>query len=197
MLTYDAIDNELCLYFSEDLDSGTAGDVERLLLQIPFGRTESTTINLSGLTSLDTTGAWLIQKAVNLAQLGEVDVRIEGARPEHTALIRHVADNYRSCDIVPSEQPVIIRVLTEVGENTVRILGLLGALLAFLSRLMGNLFISLRHPRLLRGRAIALQVEVIGTRSMFIVGLIAFLIGGASRPRLRLKSTKPPWPKSG
>ena len=151
MLRYDRIDGELCLYFSEDLDSETAGDVERLLLKIPFGKTESATINLSGLTSLDTTGAWLVQKAVNLAQLGNVDVRVEGARPEHEALIRHVADNYRYCDILPSEQPVITRVLTEIGENTIRILGLLGALLAFLCRLMGNLLISLRHPRLLRG----------------------------------------------
>lgn len=61
MLRYDEIDGRLCLYFSKNSDSGTAGDVERVLSEVPFGGSNATIINLSEVTSLDmlhAVGGW-------------------------------------------------------------------------------------------------------------------------------------------
>ncbi len=178
LLTVDDTNAEKRIFIGEHLNSQSAGEFENLLSQLPTGDAQSVVIDLSKLQTLDTTGAWLVQKVVKLFQRAGASVVVDGANPTHSALLDHVSDSYRYCEIAPPIQPVIIRILTEIGENTLRVLGLLGALMAFMLRLLATMSIALRHPGQLRWRATAYQLEAIGTRSVPIVGLIAFLIGG-------------------
>ncbi|WP_374409039.1 MlaE family lipid ABC transporter permease subunit [Pelagerythrobacter sp.] len=130
------------------------------------------TIDLSGVSEIDTVGAWV---ACNLA--ARHNAEIVGANERAKRLLNAVHTAGNTADIRPSRRPVWERVpermgelVHEFGQGAVGMIGFLGQiLLATLSLI--------RHPSRFRGKALVRQMELVGVSSLPIIGLMSFLIG--------------------
>ena len=173
---------EGALYELEDGDAGGA----RLVLSGPYLvstigavdedlRTldgELKTIDLSGVSEIDTVGAWV---ACNLATRHHAE--ITGASERAQRLLKAVQAADDGTSIRPARLPVWKRVpqrmgelVYEFGQGVVGMVGFLGQiLLASLSLI--------RHPTRFRGKAVVHQMELVGVTSLPIIGLMSFLIG--------------------
>ncbi|WP_425375080.1 ABC transporter permease [Methylobacterium nonmethylotrophicum] len=130
-------------------------------------------IDLSGLSRLDTLGAWVLERSRARLPAGTA---YAGAAPEHLILLREVA--YREAEPAPRRRR--LRPLDPVAGlgSGVRNLGREGvAGLAFLGEVVAGCLRVLARPRSFRGPALVNQVEQIALRGAPIIMLIAFLVG--------------------
>ena len=134
-------------------------------------------IGLRGVTSMDTSGAWLLhQLETQLATLGwTVDMSIHDHR--HQALLAEVQ---RTAFHAPAEPPMpggLVLVITSLGKATIAA-GMEGArLLSFFGWTVATLARSLVYPSRLRLTSLTHHLEQTCLNALPIVGLIAFLIG--------------------
>jgi phospholipid/cholesterol/gamma-HCH transport system permease protein len=135
------------------------------------------TLDLGGVTRLDTAGAWLINRARRqLAEAG-VDVEIDRARPEYHTLLNEAS--YR--DFAPKSRsgpPMMLDLLADLGESVFigwkefyRGVSFLGEFVATLARVIAA-------PSRFRLTSLVYHMESIGLRSAPIIILINFLVGG-------------------
>ena len=136
------------------------------------GESGLSTIDLSGVTHMDTVGAWLIHRTAV-----DTGADITGASSNAERLLAEV----RAADRPDSEpQPRyngILRALDELGDAVVIALGSLKGLVAFFGRLVRAFFAVIIHPRRIAWRELITRFEVIGVRALGIIGLMSFLIG--------------------
>ena len=128
-------------------------------------------IDLSGITTLDTAGAWLV--ATTARQSGHTWI---GASAAHAALIDVVSR------AIPSDAPVKTRYvpfqyLEMLGRLTVAGLGGLVAITGFFGLVVARLFHTILHPSRLRLTALVFHMQQAGLNAVPIVALMAFLIG--------------------
>ncbi|GGC35233.1 ABC transporter inner membrane subunit [Novosphingobium marinum] len=145
------------------------GDLDRRLEQLdhPFNR-----VDLSGVTEIDTTGAWL---AWQFAE--DHDAEIVGESEQARRLIAAISSvEDRPYDPPPEPGP-IKRVAAETGEivagwgtGFVAVLGFLGATLSSFGSIIA-------HPGRMRWKALVRQMQLVGVNSLPIIGLMSFLIG--------------------
>jgi phospholipid/cholesterol/gamma-HCH transport system permease protein len=123
-------------------------------------------LDASGITALDTCGAWLLHRA-----LGGAEVR--GLRPEFRALLDLVAAR------APAAPPAAPApgVLARIGANAWRALLDMVGLLAFVGAAALAAARWLAAPRRIRGRAILHNLQSAGVEALPITGLLAFLLG--------------------
>jgi len=129
-------------------------------------------LDLSGVTEIDTSGAWL---ALRLAE--DNGAEIAGASAQAQRLMKAIAA-IRESDMAEPERPnVFHRVLEGVGiivtgwgKGIVQVIGFLGAVLIALGG-------TIRHPSRLRVTALVRQMQLIGVDALGIVGLMSFLVG--------------------
>ncbi|MFC4254536.1 MlaE family lipid ABC transporter permease subunit [Altererythrobacter xixiisoli] len=128
-------------------------------------------IDLSGIGSIDTVGAWTVWRFAS-----QHDAQITGATPEAERLIEAVRNAESTADITPPRSSIFIRVFEDVGHKvieqwhgTVRVISFLGAIVI-------SFFNSVVHRRF-RMRALVRQMELVGVASLGIIGLMSFLIG--------------------
>lgn len=131
-----------------------------------------TQIDLSRVTDIDTTGAWLVWRTAR-----DHDARIVGASEEALRLIEAVSKSRGEGDEDERQDELFERVAGSVGERVsgylsgfVRTIGFFGALVATFGSV-------LRHPSRFRGTAFVRQVELVGIDSLGIIGLMSFLVG--------------------
>ncbi|WBY17549.1 ABC transporter permease [Erythrobacteraceae bacterium WH01K] len=129
-------------------------------------------IDLSGVTDMDTIGAWTVHRACK--RLG---TEIIGPSDKASNLIETVASAASDAPMAPERLPVVERVLVEVGDKTRNawagtksVVGFLGAVLIAMKDI-------LRHPSRFRTKAVVHQLELVGVSSLPIIGLMSFLIG--------------------
>ncbi|MEY4951912.1 MAG: hypothetical protein RL299_336, partial [Pseudomonadota bacterium] len=133
-----------------------------------------TSIDLSGVGSIDTVGAWIVSRLSD-----EYGAAVTGASQEAQRLIAAV----RETDLSEPEEgggeqgSALTRLLGKVGAATigykngvVELLDFLGALLIAAARV-------LRHPSRMRWISLVRQIELVGVGALPIVGLMSFLIG--------------------
>jgi phospholipid/cholesterol/gamma-HCH transport system permease protein len=129
-------------------------------------------IDISGITKIDTVGAWLIFRTAR-----DMQATVTGASSEARRLIEQVSSGDHEAPIKPNAPFPLIRILNELGGAVVHSAS--GALkfMGFVGQVVISLFAVIFHPSRIRVNAIVQGFEMIGVRALAIVGLMSFLIG--------------------
>lgn len=130
-------------------------------------------IDLSGLSRLDTLGAWVLERTRAALAPGTT---YAGAAPEHLILLREVA--YRQSAPDPRRRrfhPLDPVASLGAGLRSLGRQSLAG--LAFLGEVVAGCLRVLARPRSFRGPALVNQIEQIALRGAPIIMLISFLVG--------------------
>ena len=147
----------------------TAGTVDRALdgLEAPVQR-----IDLSGISSIDTVGAWLVWRLIR-----DTGASVTGQSEEAHRLVDAVSKSSGTAAVSPRFPPLLHWVANVVGarvfvwrDGTITLLGFVGELLVAFWDL-------LRHPGRFRTTALVRQAELVGVTSLGIIGLMSFLVG--------------------
>ena len=140
------------------------------------GRPQAALFDLSGLTQLDTSGAWLIARLGRALEAAGTRVETKAADPDLAALLQRVAETR---DVLP--QPPRRRNLTdkvaELGAGVENVLLETRDLVAFMGALVLALTRLAMTPWKLRWNAIFAHLEQTGLNALPIVGLINLLVG--------------------
>jgi phospholipid/cholesterol/gamma-HCH transport system permease protein len=134
-------------------------------------------IDLKGLETLDTAGAWLLHRLErDLERLGW-HVELAGLREIHTALLTEVRKiQPRSPPPAPSVNP-FLHLLANLGRSTLGVCEEAVRLLSFYGETLLTLGRLLLRPTRLRLTSLTHHLEQTCVNALPIVGLIAFLIG--------------------
>ena len=129
-------------------------------------------VDLSAVTAIDTVGAWIAWRLARDAQ-----APITGASAEAQRLIEAVSRAEAEVDVHAPRAEMAERVPAAVGDlvvswwqGTLGVVGFLGQLILALGHI-------LRNPRMLRGKALVRQLELVGVSALGIIGLMSFLVG--------------------
>jgi phospholipid/cholesterol/gamma-HCH transport system permease protein len=148
--------------------------LERQLTQMDWPSANELVFDCSGITALDTAGAWLLHRTVqDLLQRGK-EVKLAGLRPEFDTLLQLIASRRMRTESVP---PPARGLLENIGRLAWRKLETLSDMLAFLGESSLALLRSLRQPQRIRWRAILYNLQTAGYEAMPITGLLTFLMG--------------------
>jgi phospholipid/cholesterol/gamma-HCH transport system permease protein len=129
-------------------------------------------IDLSGVTAIDTVGAWIVWRAAQ-----QQNAEITGANDKATRLIHAVGAPRDEAPLSPQRPWVFIRVAESVGalliglgRGTIQIVGFMGGMLVSFWDIM-------KRPSHFRMTALVRQMELIGVNSLAIIGMMSFLVG--------------------
>ncbi len=127
----------------------------------------------SGLTALDTSGAWLLQRTIDELEARQKKLTLTGFRSEYIALL-HLID---SCKLATESPPAPENFLARVGHSSWHSLSELGRMLAFIGETAIALFQACIQPHRIRWRPILHNLQSAGFDALPIVGLLSFLMG--------------------
>ncbi|GGD56697.1 ABC transporter permease [Croceicoccus mobilis] len=129
-------------------------------------------IDISGVSAIDTVGAWSIWRAAT-----DLDAKITGASEKAERLIDAVKAAESSASIHPERLGLFERVAESMGEIVVEWgRGVLG-IISFLGGTILAMGSVIRHPRRFPLVPIVRQFELVGVSALGIIGLMSFLIG--------------------
>ncbi len=147
----------------------TLGVVDRELRAIDG---EIATIDLSGITEIDTVGAWT---ASHLAGMHKAEIL--GASDRAQRLINALEPGDEDESIRPPREEIVRRVPGAVGALVYEFgLGVV-SLIGFIGQVIMGFASLIRHPRRFRVKALVRQLELVGVSALGIIGLMSFLIG--------------------
>lgn len=130
------------------------------------------TIDLSGVTKMDTVGAWLIYRTVR-----DRGAKVVGASKDVQGLLDQVAEADAPAQVRPEEPPGPLRILTELGEWVAEAGRTLVGLVNFFGAVLIAFASIVRWPRRFRINAVIQRFDFVGVRALGIIGLMSFLIG--------------------
>jgi phospholipid/cholesterol/gamma-HCH transport system permease protein len=140
-------------------------------------RVKFVTLDLSGVSRLDTAGAWLINRARHMLAASNVGVALQHTRPEHDILLEEAA--YRGFESPRRKHiPLVLELLSDIGGAVVYGLMEFYRGVAFLGEFIAVMGYIASHPHHFRGTSLVVHMEAIGLRSAPIVVLINLLVGG-------------------
>jgi len=145
----------------------TVRHVSALAEELPRAAGE---LDLSGLTRLDTAGAYLLLRHADRLTL-------TGAQSDHAALLERVA---ASLPEPPAKTPQTwspLQLLERLGRNVARAGGFLREITGMLGLFLVRLGWIMRHPAQLPMTALVHHADQVGWRAVPIVSLMSFLIG--------------------
>jgi phospholipid/cholesterol/gamma-HCH transport system permease protein len=133
------------------------------------------TIDLSGVTALDTVGAWLFEKLARRGgAAGSSEAVFVGASPSYAGLLREVRELNRGKSGRKGRENALVERLTrmthDLVNDSVAFLHMLGAVSIALGRV-------LREPQSFRLTSTVYQLGRVGWQAIPIMALITFLIG--------------------
>ncbi|MCJ8190875.1 MlaE family lipid ABC transporter permease subunit [Sphingomicrobium aestuariivivum] len=144
------------------------GGLERDIAAAP----DPLVIDLSGVESMDTVGAWLLYRTAKHRK-----AELVGASPEQRELLKQVAEADHEMQVRPDTPPGPLAFLEELGlwahDFWKTFLGMLGF---FGATLIGFASV-IRRPRRFRLNAVVQRFDLVGVRALGIIGLMSFLIG--------------------
>ena len=134
------------------------------------------TLDLSGLTRLDTNGALAL---LRLAEQAGADglIPLQDPKPEHARLLEVVIKAHGKDKPLPEGGSAIGRVLARLGETTINQAREALELLSFVGAVTLTILGLLIRPWRIRWKPLISQIEATGLNALPIVGLLNFLIG--------------------
>ncbi len=148
--------------------------LERELAQANWPAAGEIAVDASGITMLDTAGAWVLHRTRAGLQAGGASVRIDGLKPEFESLVALI--DSKELPLAPAMAPETPW-LEGLGRRSWALLGGSVGYLAFVGESFVALLRVLREPRRLRWRAILHNVQTAGVEALPITGLLSFLMG--------------------
>ena len=134
-------------------------------------------LDLAGVERLDTAGAWLISRIGQGAADSGASASFANANAEHAVLLE--AAHYRSfARPQPKSGSRLTQLFADVGFAVVAAGRDLVHGIAFLGELIVCFARSMANPRLFRGASFVFHMESFAYRSVPIIALINFLVGG-------------------
>ncbi|OAF01186.1 ABC transporter permease [Bradyrhizobium centrolobii] len=140
-------------------------------------RSKTLTLDMAGVSELDTLGAWLLEKLSRRAATSGRSAEVVGVADNFSGLMAEVRQvNRRNPLPAPAPNPVLHR-LHDLGKSTVDAREDITIFLQMLGALFMSVIGVLRRPRSLRLTSLVYQLYRIGWQAIPIVALITFLIG--------------------
>ncbi|MGY6547545.1 MAG: MlaE family lipid ABC transporter permease subunit [Roseinatronobacter sp.] len=138
---------------------------------------EALAIDLSGVTKLDTAGAYALVQVRDRfkAAGGRLDLR--GLSVEHEALLERVAQAMPKPDIPQPRALSLTDRLEQIGRAVAGIGAALASVMEMLGLILSRIARLFRHPSEFRLTALAHHCDQVGWKAVPIVGLMGFLIG--------------------
>lgn len=153
--------------------AGVAGELDRA----EPAAAGPVTMDLAGVTALDTAGAWLFERArARLAAAGAT-VELTGVKPEHLRLIERVRRAGMPERLPPRRRPTLVDTVAGLGKATIDSLARGGEMLSFLGAVVTTWARLWVRPNRIRFTSLVSHIEQVGLDAMPIVGLITFLVG--------------------
>lgn len=149
------------------------GSVDGLLAQ----RGQAETIDLSGVTRLDTAGAWAVVTLERRIKAAGGMPKITGATSLQSDLIATLRQNMPETDIPVAPKKSVADRLEQVGRSTVSAFQKTMAIVGFLGRVVATIGGLIVRPARIRWTAIVHHMQQVGLNAVPIVSLMAFLIG--------------------
>ncbi len=175
-LREESIDGARVLRFAGRMTVARVNDIARTLRSLtPDDR--PLIIDVSAVTRMDTTGAWLVYRLLRDWTRAGVHATVEGADEDTLRLIDQVGANDRPVKIRPDRTNPIVARLAQVGNYVIAAMETFGAFLAFLGDALIAIGRTLASRRKFRWPAVVRQMEVVGVNALGIVGLMSFLVG--------------------
>lgn len=135
------------------------------------------TVDLAGITRLDTAAAWAIAQAdLKAAEAGHA-LTVAGASDDSAALIKTVRE------ALPEQKAPVVKPMTFTlwldgyGRTVAGAVSFVMQLVGFLGLFLARLARTLRHPSEFRLTALVHHCHEVGVKAVPIVALMAFLIG--------------------
>ena len=170
-------DGELVIAARGSWTVGTLGNLDSRMAAIKGGGARRARFDLSGLSAIDSAGAWLISRTRAHLQAEGLAVGIEGTNPAQKALI----DKVLAAGLPPSAHRrghhYLVEIVAGVGEGLIYAFKQARDLLDFFGAVVIGFFRQFVQPRRLRPISLIAHIEQTGLNAMPIVGLISFLIG--------------------
>lgn len=141
------------------------------------GRDRLVTIDLSGVSQLDTAGAWLISRARQELAQANATVAFEHARPEQATLLEEA--HYRDFAAPPQRRAnQLVDLLVDLGRSVVGGFHEFIRGVSFLGEFVASMAYVASKPGRFRFTSLVAHIELIGFRSVPIIVLINLLVGG-------------------
>jgi len=135
--------------------------------------TEARAIDIKAVTALDTAG---VAELVRLRRAAG-DCPIEGGDAARGSLIELVEKNVCEAQPPPPRPPMMIDILSDVGEGFARFLDRSARLLEYFGEVLFLIVKGLLRPRQMRLNATIVQMREVWIRALAIVAVLCFLIG--------------------
>lgn len=151
--------------------------VDQQLRTLELPTSGQAVLDMSAVITLDTAGAWLVDRTERALQTNGVAVTLHEIDPRQANLLETVRANDAQC---PEPEPLdnaFISMIERVGQATVRAAVEGRDLLNFLGHSVIVLARSVVRPSNIRMTSLVHHIEQAGLNALPIVGLISFLIG--------------------
>jgi phospholipid/cholesterol/gamma-HCH transport system permease protein len=148
--------------------------LEQHLKDIAWPDAADLEIDSSAISSLDTSGAWLLHRTVSELEKRGRQVRVTGLRPEFSSLLDLISARVvMSAPLSQSKDGL----LAIIGKQAWSGLENMSGMLEFVGESAIALLHLLANPRRIRWRTIFHNIQSAGFEALPIVGLLSFLLG--------------------
>ena len=129
-------------------------------------------LDMTAVTDIDTTGAWLISHYAH-----EHGIEISGASEQARRLFAAIG-RVEEEEAEPEPRPgLVLRTLGDIGKVMVGWGRGLVSMLEFFGSLIASFGMTILHPSRLRTTSLVHHTQHVGVNSLWIIGLMSFLIG--------------------
>ena len=149
-------------------------ELDRLLETLSWPERGEVVVDGSALSSLDTSGAWILHRTLRALERRGCTVRVQGLRPEFGSLLALIASREIATAVPVAAAPGS---LERLGRLAWTGLHGLAAYFAFVGETSIALLHSVAHPDRIRWRVILHNMQSAGIDALPITGFLSFLLG--------------------
>ncbi|MGE0338785.1 MAG: MlaE family lipid ABC transporter permease subunit [Xanthobacteraceae bacterium] len=160
--------------------SSFAGQIEPLVIDVEARKPKaaSVAIDVSHIEQLDTSGAWLIERMRRDLEAKGAAAEIVGLNPRYRILLDEVQQTNTGKNAQEDDHNPVVDTLSSLGEMSVSFVKDTAEFIQFLGASVVSFGRVLVRPWTFRFTAVVNQMDRAGFRSIPIIVLILFLIGG-------------------